>query len=736
MFECRACIWRCLQAIAGDCHKADRILTRPPLLSNLRISQNAFRRHASTSVANKNPSRQLVEGKQPIDDIETEQKPQKDWRGASPADERHLKIELKYLQDKVKLAEHVHYTLRCEQPEKALDLCRLASKQQSVIVSWNYCVGWHMKQGRIDEAIKIYNEMKKRAQFPDGHTYSILLHGLAMPKVKGGVVNAGNVTKALNIYYSMSSPTSRVAPNIVHTNNVLKVCKAALDMDALWGVVSKLPEEGPGSPDLVTYSILLDAIRHSAFGKDEDNVYVEQLAGSRYKAVQEGRTVWRDVIKKWRNGQIHIDERLAFAMANLLLKSPRIQDLDDVLNLFQQTANIERLLPELGSPDRHIDHVPQRGALQVAEAEQAEDGDGYRDTPTEQAFQAVRPHPRDSLYPERPTTLAYIRPGRATLSALVDACSKLRAPKAARAYWALLTSRDGVYKVEPERGNFHTYLRLLGQNRSSSQAVHLVRQMVDAQVPTNYATFRIAMSICERDKYNIHMLDNARVVIDLMESTLPVPDVRTLTKYLDLALFTDDGAKIVFAVNRLDTTVHNLRSRVLYGSEKTGVPHEQHLVENEEILAFFRTLVGVVDTLVRRGLVSKENYTHWQGRRAQLDAFVTRASQLVQASRQRLEEKNGGNPFAVESYTKMSDENLALRQFRRRGREETIRVRELRDRQDSRRLLDWKVRDARPDIPTASQRISQWRNRKGWKSSDEDAKDPVFAGLPAELAHR
>lgn len=735
MFECRACIWRSIRAVAGESLQTNQILARRPLLLDPRLQQTAFRQQSSTAVATKPRSGDLVQGSQPVDAVQTKGIYQKGRYAIDPKDERHLKLELKYLQDKFKLAEHVHYTLRCEQPLKALDLCRLASKQQNVIVSWNHCVDWYMKRGKHDEAVKIYNEMKKRAQFPDGHTYSILLHGLATPPNKDGVVSASNVTKALNIYYSMSSPTSRVAPNIIHTNNVLKVCKAALDMDALWGVVSKLPEEGPGAPDQMTYTILLDAIRSGVFGNDEDNVYAEQLAGSRYKAVQEGRTVWRDVIKRWRNGQIHMDERLVIAMASLLLKSPRIQDWDDVLNLFQQTANIERLLPELGSPNRHIDHVPQSGTAQIAEMAQEEDEDGYRDTPTGQAFQLVQPHARDSLHQGRPSTLTFVKPGNGTLSILVHACSKLHSPKAARAYWDLLTSPDGIYKVQPERGNYHTYLRLLGSNRSSSQAIQFLRHMADSQVPFNYVTFRIVMSICDRDKKNKHMLDNARTVIDVMEKTLPLPDARTLTKYLDLALFTDDGPKIVFAVNRLDSILHTLRSRVLYGTEKTGMPHEQHLAENEEILRLFRTTVGVVDTLVRRGLVPQEDYTHWQGRRQQLDAFISRATKSTQASRQRLEGTKQNNPFE-EIDPKRSDGSFGLRTFRWRGREEKIWAGDIRERSTSRSLLEWKVSDAKPDVPTKSQRISEWRNKKGWRSSKYDSTRPVYADSPMELAER
>ncbi|KAK5169577.1 uncharacterized protein LTR77_005554 [Saxophila tyrrhenica] len=726
MLECRACVWRCIRAIAGDSRQAQALYRRPLLLTP-QIEQNPFRRHASTAVATTPPAEDLlVPGRQPVvDKPESQTDGDKQQKTVPVANERHLKTELRYLQDKVKLAEHVHYTLRCDKPEKALDLCRLASKQQEVIVSWNHCVDWYIQRGKVDEAIKIYNEMKKRAQFPDGHTYSLLLRGLAKPPYSGEPVKDSHVAKALSIYYSMSSPTSRAEPNIIHTNGVLKVCSAALDMDALWGVVSKLPEHGARSPDHITYAILLDGIRHGAFGKDPTNVPAESLAANRTKAVQEGRAIWRDVIKKWRGAEIHIDERLVCAMAQLLFISSRIQDWDDVLNLVQQTMKIPRQLAPLDSPQRHIEHVPQENDLRQAEPEQEEDSDGYTDTPTTKAF-----------LPVQSTSLSFVQPGNAILNILVNGCTLLRSPKAASAYWGLLTEPSGPYAIKPDLSNFHTYLRLLGKNRSSARAVALLQQISSFNIQPTAITFRLVMGICDRDKNNPNMLENARTIIDLMESTLADLDVRTLIKYLNLVLLSDDGPKIIFAVNRLDSIIHNLRSRVTYGAHKTGTATEQHMLDKEETLFFFRTLVGVIDTLNRRELVPREAHSHWQGRRAQLDAFIQRSNTKLEQQRAKLEVTTGKKaPRMRELDPKkgmsMKAEEYALRKFRwgerqkREEKEEMVKARG---------VLDWNVRKARPDVPTKGAVLKKWRANKEWAGRQEPERS--FADSPMELGER
>ena len=623
MFECRACVLRYIRAIAGDSIPAQH-LTRRRLLAP-QPSYLPTRRRVSTVVASKNGAKDtLLPGKQPVEEATAAiEKPSKQ-RVLTIPDEKNLKVELRYLGDRVKLAEHVHYTLRCQKPEKALNLCRLTSKQDQVIVSWNHCIDWHMSQNKIDDAIKIYNEMKKRAQFPDSFTYSLLLRGLAKGHHHGQIIKDSNVSKAVSIYNSMSSPTSRVKPTILHTNAVLRVCSAALDMDALWGIASKLPTNGPGAPDRVTYSILLNAIRHGAFGKNPESLLVEQTESRRHQAIQEGRRIWQQIIPKWRAGEIHIDEELVCAMGRLLLISRRMQDRDDVLNLVRQTMNIERQIAPLGSEERRIEHVPEDQDLPEPEPE-TEDSEGYMNAPSTKAFNVVTPLPRDSSKSKRPGSLSWVQPGNPTLSLVIDACKFMWTPKTAVAYWELLTQTHGV---KPDLANFHAQLKLLGKNRASAKAAALLNEgMPAAGVEPKFQTFRLAMSVCARDKNNRNVLDHAWSIIEVMQKTSADLDIHTLIQYVGIALSTEDGAKISTMLEQVQPIEADLYDKIIPTANSASHAKFSSVDSStgEEAVHFFQALTGAIDTLINRALVPKESFPQWQARKNQLNAYISQA---------------------------------------------------------------------------------------------------------------
>lgn len=537
--------------------------------------------------------------------------------------EQDLRAELRYLKDPLKLAEHVHYTLRCDKPVKALDLCRVASRSMECIVSWNHVIDWNMKRNKIPEALKIYNEMKKRAQFPDSYTYMLLLRGFSTRHHHGQTVKEENVNRAMSVYKSMSSPTSRVKPSILHTNAVLNVCAMALDMDSLWGVAGEIPQTGSGAADHRTYTIILNAILEDAKNFVQDRT-PEQVVQMRQKSVNQGRRVWQDIIQKWRGGEVAIDEELVSAMGRLLLLSKRLQDWDDILNLVQQTMNIERLVPPIDSEGRNVQHVPQEEFEVIAD----EDSEGFVDTPAAKAFKPTKPLPPSRERPTQPKTLAYVQPGNAILSVLIDAGAHMRSTKTCNLYWEKLVVG---YGVKPDLANFHAQLRALRSSRASGKAAALLREHLPAAglVPKN-VTFRIAMSVCTRDHKNPNVLDHANSIVDVMEQLSEDLDVHTLVLYLSLALTTDDGAKITATLNRLDPLVHNLRSQVSFGSSVNKQSPEGALAIKKDIVTLLQSMVGAIDVLVRRELVPRTTHGHWKARRGQLDAFVTTAKTRIE----------------------------------------------------------------------------------------------------------
>lgn len=245
--------------------------------------------------------------------------------------------------------------------------------------------------------------MKKRAQPPDSHTYTIILRGLAMHKD-----HPHSLIRALSVYNSMFAPNSPVKPSIIHSNAVLKVCARRLDMDALYGVAARLPTHGAGAPDNQTFTTILNAVRHSAwtFGGSVISETPEDTAKRRHRAAMEGRRMWDDVIRRWRKGDIWIDEELVCAMGRLLLISRHPQDLDDVLSLVEQTMAIPRAIPLLNAPERSsVAPVPARLYQKSAERlpdddepgmnktaikeEQEEDDDGYEEEQREEGLDEV-----------------------------------------------------------------------------------------------------------------------------------------------------------------------------------------------------------------------------------------------------------------------------------------------------------------------------------------------------------
>ncbi|TKA51941.1 hypothetical protein B0A55_12775 [Friedmanniomyces simplex] len=211
----------------------------------------------------------------------------------------------------------------------------------------------------------------------------------------------------------------------------------------------------------------------------------------------------------------------------------------------------------------------------------------------------------------------------------------MRVPKTASAYWSLLTSE--AYNLRPDIQNFNSQLRLLQKNRASGQAARLLKEdLVAAGVEPMVITFRIAMGVCARDWKNQHALEHATDILSAMETTISDPDVETLKKYLSLAVTTNSGPKVVAALDRLDSIVYNLRSRILYGPADGRLTPQKELQAKTEAQAFFRQLVGAIDTLMDRGLVPREDYSHWHARRSQLSKFVGRSTQSTERSEERL----------------------------------------------------------------------------------------------------
>lgn len=71
----------------------------------------------------------------------------------------NLELEVRWLKDPVKLAEHTVKLLREDDPQKALAIVRLASKDVECTVSWNHLIDYEMSKARVANALKLYNDV-------------------------------------------------------------------------------------------------------------------------------------------------------------------------------------------------------------------------------------------------------------------------------------------------------------------------------------------------------------------------------------------------------------------------------------------------------------------------------------------------------------------------------------------------------------------------------------------------
>lgn len=459
--------------------------------------------------------------------------------------------------------------------------------------------------------------MKKRAQIPDAHTYTILLRGLGWhthyPQALG---------KALSLHHSMFAPNSPIKPSIIHTNAVLKVCTRAKDMDAMWGIAAKLPNRGTGAPDNLTFTTILNAVRQSVTIDLNKLETEEQKSRRREKAILEGRRMWDDIIGRWRSGDVRIDEEMVCAMGRLLLIGGRPRDWDDVLSLVEQTMAVPRLVPRLGTQAREGAPVPQLAAPDNAIFEREDKEDGEPEAGAEfnrvDISKAVVDLKRGQTRP-----VAYARPGNNTLSLVMEACLQMRAKQTAQDYWGLLTDPAG-YNIQPDADNYHMYMRLLRLSRASEGAVMLLKEEMASS--TNFTflkkTFRIAMSTCVRDKNNPNAMIHAGQILDLMQNKLDDADIRTMTMYINLAVSTDDGQNITKALKRLGPSIANLRSLLSYGpSQPVNKVQKQ---DAEDAIGLIRMMIGSYDRLMNKGEVKREDYSIYAKERSKLAAFVTK----------------------------------------------------------------------------------------------------------------
>lgn len=475
--------------------------------------------------------------------------------------------------------------------------------------------------------------MKKRAQFPDSYTYTILLRGLSINAHTSGVLQ-----KALSVYHSLSAPNSRVEPSIIHTNAALRVCARAMDMDALWGVAGKIPESGPQAANRVTYITIINAIRQQVLldvprGESED-----EAAARKERGIMEGRRMWENIIARWRSADLIIDEELICAMGRLLLLGSRPRDWDDVLSLIEQTMDLPRLVPRLGTAARNVSGNRQLRAPNIPSQYRFDDDHLTPDKAPMRGdeFLALTPQ---GVGRAVSNPLSYIQPGNNTLSLIQESCLKIVANKAATEYWDLLTDPT-TYNVIPDVNNLHMRLRTLRINRASGAAVSLLHDdMLAKGITPKPGTFRIAMSTCVRDKNNHNSLRHACEILQIMLKTVEDADAKAVGMYAELALSFPlaKGADLVDALTVLTPIVKSLRLQIgVGGEERFDSGHGASYLRGEErqdAMSAIRKVYAVYDKLLLSNMLPEEQKAPFKSERARLSSFIQRTTFKDQGKR-------------------------------------------------------------------------------------------------------
>lgn len=484
--------------------------------------------------------------------------------------------------------------------------------------------------------------MKKRAQFPDAQTYTIIFKGCSeSPAIKIAF------EKGLAIYTSMLSARSRVKPNTIHMNAVLRLCSRAGEEEALLGIAAQMPSEGPGAPDNFTFTTILNALRMKII-QNRDMSAKEALESKR-KLIDNAHRIWGDVYTRWRKGDIMVDEELVCAMGRTLLLGSE-EDNDDVLSLVEQTMNVRRQVPRRGTKSRQRIEPSLQGKSMSKK-------DNLGLIKVEGGDEVAPKNQPENIFTNAGTALAsspklhvYATPGPNTISMVLSALTNMAKKDPATKYWQIFTKELGLV---PDADNYLKHIRILRLFRSSREVLELLLEIPREKLKPEF--FRYAMGACERDKKNPNVFVTAGKILDIMQMNLEIPDVEATVAYLDLAISSsltrnesgnrptkyEQGKQISRALERVGPSYLNIRSLVMYGNPTaTDFDRYGDGAFKAQALVLIRRIIGAYDYLMDKGLVSRELYTNIYERRNKLVAYELRAARQERTSSHRYREPN------------------------------------------------------------------------------------------------
>ncbi|KAK1779277.1 hypothetical protein QBC45DRAFT_411657 [Copromyces sp. CBS 386.78] len=463
--------------------------------------------------------------------------------------ERSAALQLKHFKDPFHIEKQVKLTLDKGKYDEALVLTRKASKSAKVQVSWNHLIDYHMKNKRLSAAIKIYNEMKKRAQVPDATTYTIIFRGCAMSEHPKQAV-----AEAIKIYHTLLK-NERVKPTTIHLNAVLETCARAGDLDSMFTAV-QTANVSTRKPDNLTYTIIFNALRaqfNPRLPLDRDPMQRDQedIEREKQEAISRGLQIWEDVQRQWKKANLMIDEEMVCSFGRLLTLGTK-EDNERVFELLSTTMQLPRF------------HAGEKAAVEVTAkavdttvapvvSSEAASSEVSETTPTETASEpttaTVEPigevkeakevnevkEARPAKFEWKPKSgppSLYAKAGNNTLSLILSVLSNTRRTSLAQKYWDLLTSPP--YSIKPDKDNYFRYLRVLQIGRGSAATAAVFDSM-----PAEFITpmmLKTAFTTCIRDELNPHAFSpHACTIFDAMTRKTRYPDAIAMRLFLQSA---------------------------------------------------------------------------------------------------------------------------------------------------------------------------------------------------------
>ncbi|OLN81538.1 Pentatricopeptide repeat-containing protein 2, mitochondrial [Colletotrichum chlorophyti] len=617
MLACKACLSRAPQTSAVRKTLSEASLVIPVFKDGILLRQHQ-RAYVTDAAASSKP----LPDKQSLLDIvepDTSVAQQKKQRQLEFAVKKHLE----HMDDPYQIALHVKATLSKDRYDEALLLVTRASKAKQVVVAWNHLIDYLVEKKRINAAITLLNDMKKRGQMPNEQTYTIIFRGCAKPPVP-----QNGVSKAVRIYNSLLKENSRVKPNSIHLNAVLQACGRAGDIEAMFAIADTADPTAGRQPTAYTYTAILNTLRAQFEERDKTLSLKEQMDMAR-KTIQRCKSIWEEVMRNWRKGNLVIDQDLVCSMARVLLLGNE-KDRSEILRIFEETMSVR----DLTTANQEKGHASKMD-------------DKMKDI--------AHPNNTQSKGVPRLPNVFYAVPRSNALSVILTIFRDRRQVKLGLRYWDRFVY---YYGVKPDTDNWHQLIRLYERSGSSREAVKTLERMpLEMILPIFY---RRVLATCVADNMNPEAFANATRCLDLMVSRTDkktTSDVRALLLYMKAATTIHfsfrtmakegdaEGAKrgyseqLAAAVNNLWEPFHAANRALTDGPDRryTGKTMKQSkdgTESREELIDLARKMIGAVDKIVREeSLADERSLELLKQRRNQLNRLVVQSTDRQQQNR-------------------------------------------------------------------------------------------------------